>query len=78
MRWGTEKEPDEEPLAPTADESAVPSPTEPGAPTPSEPTVPSPDETPAPAPAEPGTVSPSAGEPSHEATGIGVIGGADE
>ena len=52
--------------------------TEPGAPTPSEPTVPSPDETPAPAPAEPGTVSPSAGEPSHEATGIGVIGGADE
>lgn len=38
-----------------------------------EPTVPTPDETPAPNPAEPGTVSPSAAEPSHEATGIGVI-----
>ncbi|WP_454137292.1 hypothetical protein [Microbacterium paulum] len=42
-------------------------------PTPTEPTAPTPGEAPAPSPSEPGA-SASAGEPSHEAVGIGVIG----
>lgn len=61
----TEKNPGEEPLAPN--------PSEPTVPTPDEPTVPAPDETPSPTPIEPDPVARSADEPSHEATGIGVL-----